>query len=126
MAKVLIVDDDAAVRDMYTQQLESEGFQTCVAVDGQAALDSLSLHNPNLILLDMLMPGMDGMHFLRELRNIPGAQDTPVIILTNLEANDDVLEGIIELKPAYYMLKINTTPKDIIQKVKDILGVSSV
>ncbi len=125
MAKVLIIDDDPAVRDLYTQQFQVEGLETCVAVDGQAALESLSLHKPDLILLDMLMPGMDGMQFLRELRNFPEAQATPVIILTNLEANDEVLEGIIEYKPAYYMLKINTTSKEIVQKVKDILGVTT-
>ena len=125
MAKVLIIDDDPAVRDLYTQQFQVEGLETCVAVDGQAALESLSLHKPDLILLGMLMPGMDGMQFLRELRNFPEAQATPVIILTNLEANDEVLEGIIEYKPAYYMLKINTTSKEIVQKVKDILGVTT-
>lgn len=125
MAKILIIDDDVAVRELYTQQFQAEGFETCVAVDGQEALTSLPINKPNLIMLDMLMPGMDGMHFLRELRNRDEAQDIPVIILTNLEANDEVLEGIIEFKPAYYMLKINTTAKEITQKVKDILGVAT-
>ncbi len=124
MAKVFLIDDDSNIRTLYGGQFQRHGFDVKVVLNGKQALEALSTYKPEVILLDMMMPEMDGMVFLKELRTNSDANNIPVIILTNLEATDDVLEGILKYKPAYYMLKFNTAPEDIVQKINDVLQVS--
>ena len=124
MAKVLLVDDDSSIRTLYGDQFERHGFEVKVVHDGREALTELSKSKPDVVLLDMMMPQMDGMGFLKELRDSPHSYNIPVIILTNLEPTDIVLQGILKYKPAYYMLKFNTAPQDIVQKINDVLQVN--
>jgi len=119
--KILLIDDDSSIRILYGGQFEHHGFDVKVVHDGKEALSQVGNYRPEVILLDMMMPMMDGMEFLKELRNHPDANSTPVIILTNLEPTNDVLEGILRYKPAYYMLKDKTSPEEMVQKVNEML-----
>lgn len=82
MARVLIVDDEITTVDMLSKALELFGHEPLPAYDGQDALRSLAQSIPDLILLDLMMPGMDGYETLRRVREIPGGHDLPVVIVT--------------------------------------------
>lgn len=82
MARVLIVDDEITTVDMLSKALELFGHEPLPAYDGEHALRSLAQAVPDLMLLDLMMPGMDGYETLRRIRELPGARDLPVVIVT--------------------------------------------
>lgn len=90
-AHVLVVDDDDAIRDMVGTALRYSGFEVTVAADGRAALDALVQWSPDIVVLDVLMPGLDGFEVCRRLR--AHGTTTPIIFLTARAASRDVLEG---------------------------------
>jgi CheY-like chemotaxis protein len=81
-APVLIVEDDAATREMLQRMLQREGFSVAEAEDGRAGLERMSEHRPSLILLDLLMPQMNGFEFLAELQTKPEWRSIPVVVVT--------------------------------------------
>ncbi len=82
MRKVLVVDDEPAVRDLMIAVLEDEGYTVIAADSGRQALDLLTEERPDLVLLDIMMPGMDGREVYRRLRQLPGLEVTPVILVS--------------------------------------------
>jgi CheY-like chemotaxis protein len=121
MAKILIVDDEEVIRDMYADKFLNLGFQVVVAKDGVEALEKIEISLPDVVLLDILMPQMDGMATLKKIREMPTGKNLPVIILTNLDSNDVILTGVIQDHPAYYLMKVNITPEDVVEKVNEVL-----
>src|SRR3989344_1079961 len=95
--KILIVEDDRVVSKAYGEHLEREGFEVFYAYNGQEGLDKLKELKPDLILLDVLMPVLDGLSVLRQLKAIPDLYDVPVLMLTNLSdaktVNDALMVG---------------------------------
>ncbi|MEW6752499.1 MAG: sigma-54 dependent transcriptional regulator [Candidatus Latescibacterota bacterium] len=92
--KILIVDDEPFNVDVLEQQLEEQGYATCAAQDGQEALKLLARERPDLVLLDWMMPGMDGIEVLRRLRAEPQWRALPVIMLTARTATEDKVRGL--------------------------------
>jgi CheY-like chemotaxis protein len=84
MAMVMVVDDTAVIREAVARLLRREGFETICAANGKEALDKLKLNQPDLVLLDIMMPEMDGLHCLQELRSDPRWETLPVIMMTAL------------------------------------------
>ena len=82
MAKILVVDDDTAIRRILTRLLDAEGYDVVGAADGLSAYSRAISDRPDIILLDLLMPSMDGLEVLRELKENPETMSIPVIILT--------------------------------------------
>ena len=82
MPSVLVVDDDPAARDLLTRHLEREGFGVDIATSGREALERIRESRPLAVLLDVLMPDLDGWHVLRAIRENPDTQDVPVIVQT--------------------------------------------
>jgi len=91
---ILVVDDELANRDLLVELLELQGYGTVTAVDGQAALEEFARTKPDLVLLDVMMPRVDGVEVCRRLKKNPESRLTPVVLVTALSAKDDRVRGI--------------------------------
>ena len=95
------------------------------ARDGEEGMAFALLEKPDLILLDIVMPKMDGMTMLKNLRQDVFGKDFKVILLTNLTANDSIMRDVTTHEPAYYLVKTDYSIEDVIQKVKTALGIKA-
>ncbi|OGY84433.1 MAG: hypothetical protein A3F54_00650 [Candidatus Kerfeldbacteria bacterium RIFCSPHIGHO2_12_FULL_48_17] len=116
--KILIAEDDNFLRGMYQSKLEMEGFLVDSAENGKQALKAVEKNPPDLILLDILMPVMNGFEFLRQLQASKKYRKIPVILLTNLSGKEDVDKGI-QLGAKDYLVKVHFTPEEVIKKIKE-------
>ena len=117
--KVLIIDDDPFIVDMYVIKLRGEGFSVETAHDGSEGLKKIQEYKPDVVLLDVVMPGMDGFGVLEALRAGPrGAYK--IILLTNLGQQQDVERGM-HLGADDYLIKAHFTPSEVAAKVKGLL-----
>jgi len=121
MAKtILIVEDDKFLRELIAQKLVKEGYEISEAVDGEEGIKKIREEKPGLVLLDLILPGIDGFEVLSKMREEPGLAPIPVIILSNLGQKEDVERGL-KLGAADYLIKAHFTPGEIIEKIKNIL-----
>lgn len=122
MVKILLlIEDDKILLDMYQKLLSNHGYEVHTAMDGEDGLKKALVDRPDLILLDIRMPKMDGMTMLKHLREDVWGKDAKVIILTNLDATDHILQGVVEDHPAYYLIKSNTKPEDVLEHIKEMV-----
>jgi DNA-binding response OmpR family regulator len=121
--KILVVEDDAAMRELVTHKLLSNGFEIKQAEDGKQALELFDSEKPDLILLDLMIPEIDGFHVLENIRKRtdPKAANTPVIVLSNLWSSKDIL-STQALQVQAYMVKAYFTTEEILEKVKEVLA----
>lgn len=118
MARVLIVDDDTYLRDLYEEVLKGEGYDVTTAVDGEDGLAKLQEGGFDLILLDVMMPKIDGLGVLKALREKPARQENKnIILLTNL-AQDPIIQDGLGLGATSYLIKADITPDTLAQEVK--------
>ena len=122
---VLLVDDDLTLREMYDERLKAEGFSIIQANNGEAALSKAKETKPNVIMLDIMMPKINGFDVLKELKTNPETKDIPVIILTALIQDVDRLQGM-KLGAADYIVKSETMPGEVIDKINKAIGVKTV
>ena len=115
--KVLIVDDDEFLLDMYVVKFKSAGFEVEIAQDGEEAISKAQKFNPDAILLDIVMPKIDGFGVLRTLKKDKIAPNSTIFILSNLGQKEDTDRGI-GLGAIDYIVKAHFTPSEIITKVK--------
>jgi len=120
MSTVLVVDDQAELRQLFQRVLESQGYQIVCAANGQAGLAMLDAIHPQLILLDMAMPQMDGITFLRNLRQKPKFQTVPVIVLSGLMSCEQ-LQIARELGVTDTLVKAEFTMKELRYRVARLL-----
>lgn len=118
--KVLLVEDDKMIIDMYTLKFTQEGFDVTQAENGKDGLDKASQVDPDVILLDIILPQMDGFTVLKALKEDDKTKDVPVVLLTNLGQDGDVKKGL-ELGATDYLIKANFTPAQVVDKVKSVL-----
>jgi DNA-binding response OmpR family regulator len=119
--KVLIVEDDPFLSEMYTTKLTQEKFEVEVAVDGKEALKKVKEIKPDLILLDIVLPKMDGFDVLAKIKSEPELKNCKVVALTNLGQREEVEKGF-ELGADDYIVKAHFTPTEIVNKIKQILN----
>ena len=122
MSKILIIEDEAAYLDLLTTQLSAKGYEIVTATNGQEGLDKAKCEQPNLILLDIRMPVMDGVTMLDLLRKDESLKNTKVILLTNLEPNDKLIGDVVRDQPSYYFVKSDTQLADLFEKIKVLLA----
>lgn len=122
MKKILIVDDDATLRTMYEGRFTSGGFAVITAGDGEEGLTRALEEHPDLLLLDINMPKMDGLAMMKKVRLDVWGKTVPIILLTNLETNDKILRGVVESEPSFYLLKDQVDPEHVFDKVTEVLG----
>ena len=120
MSKILIVEDDKPLVDALNKKLIKSGFEIVLAYNGEEGLEKIKTENPDLILLDIVMPVMDGITMLKELRKTD--KDTPVIILSNLSGDDKLSEALASGSHDY-LVKTNYTLEEIINKIKETLKI---
>lgn len=120
MAKVLIVDDEEILRRIYSDRLTFEGYTVETAADGEEALQKMGANTPNLILLDILMPKLNGLQVLEQMNANPTLKAIPVIVLSNV-ANDENIKKALALGARDYLLKTNFSPNEIITKIKALI-----
>lgn len=118
--KILIVDDQADVRAILQLALDSAGFELTFAANGAAALDRIQEKLPDLILLDMRMPGMDGVELLRRVRAQERLKHLPVVFLTGSALDADELTTILELDPADFITK-SVSAQELIARIHWVL-----
>jgi two-component system alkaline phosphatase synthesis response regulator PhoP len=124
--KILIVEDEEEMQRVVSEAFENQGFATFTASNGEEGLTVSLKEHPDLILLDIIMPKMDGMVMLQKLRLDEWGKAVPVIILTNVSPNaSSVINSVLENEPAYYLVKSDVKLEGIIEKVKEVLRIEN-
>jgi DNA-binding response OmpR family regulator len=117
---VLIVEDDCFLSNMYKAKLELEDYVVLTATNGEMGLKMVKEKKPNLVLLDVIMPKMNGFEVLKEVKNDKNLKDIPVIMLTNLGQKKDVQKSF-NLGASEYLIKAHFLPSEVVGKVKKFL-----
>lgn len=117
---IILIDDDKWITDLYGKKLQEEGFNIFSANSGKEGVKLIDLYKPDLVLLDMVMPGGDGLYVLSQIKKKEETKNIPVIMLTNLSNNEDK-KAAEDLGADYYLVKINNTPTQVADKIKEIL-----
>jgi len=121
MAKtILIIEDDKFLRELIVQKLLKEGYETSEAVDGEEGIKKVKEERPDLVLLDLILPGIDGFEVLHRMKEDSALSSIPVIILSNLGQKEDVERGL-KMGAVDYLIKAHFTPGEIIDKIKTAL-----
>lgn len=119
MKKILIIEDDKFLRELISQKISKEGYEIAEAVDGEKGIESVKSEKPDLILLDLILPGIDGFEVLDRIKSDPEAAQIPVIILSNLGQRDDIEKGL-KMGATDFLIKAHFTPAEIIEKIKSV------
>lgn len=118
--KILLVEDEPMIADMYATKFSLEGYDVVTAHDGAEGLAMAKSEKPDIILLDIIMPKLDGFATLKAIRDDASIKPAPVILLTNLGQEDDIKKGK-ELGADDYFVKANHPPQEIVEKVTTVL-----
>lgn len=118
--KILLVEDDQAISIMYKGKLESDGFAVLTAMNGADGLEMARKEKPDLIMLDIIVPQLDGFSVLAELKNDPKTKKIPIVMLTNLSTDEDRAKGE-KMGAIDYLVKANLTPTQVSEKIKKYL-----
>jgi len=119
--KILVIEDEKTLRFLLNQTLAEEGFEVEEAIDGEEGIQKLKESKPDLILLDLLLPGIDGFEVLSRIKRDSDSESIPVIILSNLGQEEEVERGL-KLGAIDYLIKAHFTLDEIALRVKKFLG----
>lgn len=117
---LLFIEDEAAIHKTLSDALEKEGFDTFSALDGEIGLRRAKEEQPDLILLDLILPKMNGFEVLKALKEDEATKAIPVIVLTNLEQMENIQKAI-DLGATTYLVKANYSLDEVVSKVKESL-----
>ncbi len=120
-AKVLIIEDDPILLNMYATKLELEDFLVLMAENGEKGLGLAKKEKPDIILLDIILPKMDGFEVLEKFKADKTTQSIPVILLTNLNQSEEVRRGLA-LGAEDYLIKAYFMPSEVINKIKKVIN----
>lgn len=121
MNRILVVDDDQMLREVYSLMLSTAGYSVATAFDGKDALKKIKEHKPDLILLDMIMPNLDGVGVMQKLRSRQKGEDIKVIIFSNLSTLDKIDEAL-NLGAERHLVKSQVTPEQLKIEIQDLLS----
>lgn len=119
--KILIIEDDRYISKMYQLKLSLEDYDVQVAENGKQGVDKVKEYMPDIILLDILMPELDGFEVLKIVKSDPTTKDIPVLIMSNLGQEDHVEKGM-KLGALGYIVKSQYTPSKVVEKIKSVLA----
>lgn len=117
---VLVVDDDQFLVDLLVEKLQTEGFLAKGVFSGQEALDSIKESIPDIILLDLIMPGMTGIEVLQKLKSDDQTRNIPVVVLTNL-ADNEIIEQIKTSGGSGYLIKDAQNIDEVVESIKNLI-----
>ena len=121
MTKIAMIEDDPTISQMYRMKFEADGFDVRMAGNGKIGVDLVKSFKPDIILLDIQMPEMNGAAALKLIREHKDSKDTPVIILTNL-GEEEAPSEMRSLGISSYIVKANNTPRQVVAHVKNTIG----
>ena len=121
MTKIAIIEDDPTISQMYRMKFEADGFDVRMAGNGKIGVDLVKSFKPDIILLDIQMPEMNGAAALKLISEHKDSKDTPVIILTNL-GEEEAPSEMRSLGISSYIVKANNTPRQVVAHVKNTIG----
>lgn len=121
MTKIAIIEDDPVINQMYRMKFESDGFEVQLSDNGKSGIAMVKTFEPDIVLLDLQMPEMDGTETLKKIRAEAWGKEIPVIILTNLGEEESPKE-LRQLGIESYIVKADLTPRQVVARVKDTLG----
>ncbi len=119
--KIIIVEDDSFLAQMYATKLKLEGYTVLTAGDGERGLELVQRERPDAVLLDILLPKMDGFGVLERIRAEPTTKNIPVLLLTNLSQKKDIERGMA-LGANDYLIKSHFVPTEVAQKIHQLVG----
>ena len=122
--KILIIEDDVSLYTMYATELGLKAYDVSNVADGATAVEAIKTRTPDLILLDLMLPGKNGLEILQEIKSLPETKDIKVVMLTNF-GNDENISKALELGAEDYIMKYNIVPSELSDKVASILGDTS-
>lgn len=118
---ILLIEDEDFIRDLYKRQFDLENLKTDAYGNGKDGLAALAQKTYDLILLDIMLPGMNGLQVLKEIKRSGIAKDTPVVLLTNL-GQENIMQEAYALGAKEYIIKASHTPAQIVEKIKELFG----
>lgn len=121
MTKIAIIEDDQTISQMYRMKFQSDGFDVQMASNGRLGVALVEEFGPDIVLLDLQMPEMDGAEALTEIRKHDWGKDIPVIILTNM-GEEESPATLKKLGVESYIVKADLTPSQVVARVKETLG----
>ncbi len=121
MRKILFVEDESVLQKTFEETLRKEGYEMISALDGEVGFNLAKKEKPDLILLDLVLPKINGFEVLKKLKEDPETKKIPVIILTNLERMSDI-DKALESGAAAYLVKVDYSLEEVVEKIKKILG----
>ena len=124
MIKIAIIEDDPTISQMYRMKFESDGFEVRLAANGQIGIEVVEKFQPDIILLDVQMPEMDGTEALKHIRSKDWGKTIPVIVLTNL-GEEEAPRELKKLGIHSYIVKANLTPRQVAEQVKSAIKTTS-
>lgn len=119
--KILLIEDDPFLSSMYSTKFELENFQVFSGDDGRKGLDLALAEIPDIILLDILMPVMNGFEVLENLKKNERTRNIPVILLTNLNQKDDI-EKALSMGANDYLIKAHFMPSEVVDKIRKVMS----
>lgn len=119
--KILLIEDDKFLRELIVKKLIKEGFIVLEANDGEEGLTKISQEKPDLVLLDLILPGVDGFELLQKAQEDPFIKNVPIIVLSNLGQKEDI-DRCMKSGAVDYLIKAHLTPIEIVEKVKKALN----
>jgi CheY-like chemotaxis protein len=120
MANVLLIDDDTVLLKLYSTRLQADGHQVQVATNGEQGIQALSQFIPNVIILDLLMPKLNGFKFIEQIRQNPNLQNIPIIIFSSV-ANQEQIDRLRSLGIQTILNKIDITPTQLVDVINQHL-----
>lgn len=117
---VLLVEDDVFLSGIYQKKFEMEGYKVSLADNGEKALVEVKSKKPDIVMLDILLPKLDGFAVLSKMKVDHEVKDIPVILLTNLGQKDDVEKGL-QMGAVDYLIKAHFKPSEVVDKIKLVL-----
>ncbi len=120
MKSILLIEDDPFLIDIYTTKLKESGFGVAVVTDGEQAIIKVKELKPDLVILDIVLPEVDGWEILRKIKSELKLEDLKVIILSNLGQKEEVEKGI-NLGAVKYLIKAHYTPSQVVEEIKKVL-----
>ncbi len=120
--KILVIEDDVAMSTAVSKELSTTGYSVTVESDGKGGLIKALSEKPDLIMVDLMLPGMNGLAILESLRKDDWGSKVPVIMLTNFDTDDQTLQKVMNLQPKFYLTKQTVSLTEIVEKVKESLS----
>lgn len=120
MPRILIVEDDSFLLKMYSKKLQVEGYEVETAMDGEEGLQKIKSFLPNLVLMDLMLPKLNGLEAIEKAKADPAIRNIPILVLSNLSVTADTEEAV-KKGAVGYLIKSDYTPSQVIDKIKEIL-----